>query len=161
MLLDDSFQSMRDDRLFVFLEKTPREDIVPFITFESAPDWMNFRIYALLTRLNLETDVEAFVIRFEGPESGTSVTEGAHNYYHAQLCNEINGIRELTTQFFSDSQLAFNLDAEDAITLVLCMLVSIYGARHVLQKLNGIRSFGLRDQLRRVKALSPDGNRVT
>ena len=70
------------------------------------------------------------------------------------LCRSINGkVSASTPPWIPESQPSFPLDAEDQITLVLCMLTSIYGGAHVLRKLIPSGDRDLLKHIKKVRAL--------
>jgi hypothetical protein len=80
--------------------------------------------------------------RFESPENtpygGEGETEiGAHDYYHAQPIMRLvkalprSALGDSEARWVPESQPAFPLEAENALQLLACTLVTIYGRRHV------------------------------
>ena len=144
---------MRDNRLFLYLEPTRNKKILPLITIHSSDCWIHFRIYALLTLLDDEAKLRALAVRFETDE-GSQQTTGSHDFCHAQLCNSIDGyIFASTPPWLPDSQPSIPVDAENQVSLVLCMLTSLYGGDHVRSKLTGAGDRSLRKHLSEVRAL--------
>ena len=130
--------------------------ILRLLTLQTSNDWVHFRAYVLLTMLDQCDGLQALAIRFEtdeGPQ--TNGVTGSHDFCHAQLCQSINGkTRATTPSWLPESQPALPLDAEDQIGLVLCMLASLYGGRHVVERINTAGDGALRQHLKKVRALS-------
>ena len=80
--------------------------------------------------LNEESELKSLAMRFETDE-GEHQSDGeigSHDFCHAQLCRAITRrIPALTPSWLPDSQPSIPLDAEDQVSLVLCMLTSLYG----------------------------------
>ena len=129
---------MRDDNLYLLLEPTTDKKILPLVTLHSSDKWVHFRVYTLLTMLDEGSRMQALSLRFETGEGNPQCPgEGSHNFCHAQLCNVLNGpIRASTPTWLPDSQPSIPVDADDQISLVLCMLTSLYGGAHVRRKIN-------------------------
>ena len=147
--------AMRDSNLCILLQATKRERMVPLLTFHSSPDWVNFRIYTLLMKRDVKDEFQALAIRYETDEGGTGnrMANGAHDFCHAQLCRSItDNLKATTGDWIPESQPSFPLDACDQVSLVLCMLVSLYGGRCVADKLQNSR---IRNRLNKVRALKP------
>ena len=148
---------LRNQHRFLFLEPIVDKRILPLLTLESSNGWIHFRVYVLLTMLDQCAALQALAIRFETDEGGPNSVgmPGSHDFCHAQLCRHINGNTRATTPgWLPESQPSFPLDAEDQIGLVLCMLTSLYGGRHVLDRLNTTRDSALRQHLKKVRALA-------
>lgn len=147
---------MREQHRFLYLERIEDKRILPLVTLQSSHEWVHFRIYALLTTLDEESELRSIAIRFETDEgnnqSGNPI--GSHDFCHAQLCNQINNsIKDVAPMWIPDSQLAIPLDAENQIGLVLCMLTSLYGGRHVRGRFNQGVDRNLLLHLNEVRAL--------
>ena len=147
--------TLKEDRLFFFLEPVEDHRILPIVTLHSRNDWVEFRIYALLAMIDRNSsNLEVLALRFETDEGeGRSTSDpGSHDFFHAQLCQTIlRGVEATTPAWMPDSQPSFPLDAEDQIQLVLCMLTSVYGGRFVVRKLG--RDPSARSHLNKVRAL--------
>ena len=146
---------MRNEHLFLFLEPIEDKNILPLLTLESSSEWIHFRIYVLLTMLDECAALQAMAIRFETDEGVPQPdgTPGSHDFCHAQLCRCINGNTLATTpSWIPESQPSIPLDADDQVGLVLCMLTSLYGARHVLKRLDRARDRDLREHAKKVRA---------
>lgn len=74
-------------------------------------------------------NVAAIGYRFESPEG-----EGTHHYYHAQLIHDLDQGHSLPCPaWVPTTQPAFALDAENALTLFVCMLIALYGLEYVAE----------------------------
>lgn len=143
---------MKDQHRFVFLRPIEDKNMLPLLTLHTSHEWLHFRIYALLTTLDTEHNLQALAIRFETDEG---VGGGSHDFCHAQLCKSVNRhIREVTSAWIPDSQLAIPLDADDQVSLVLCMLTSLYGGAYVRGKFSPSGDRRLWKYLDNVRALS-------
>ena len=148
--------TMKEQSLYLYLEPIKKRTILPLVTIQSSDEWVHFRIYALLTMLDDNMDIQALAIRFETDESCPDPTGsvGSHDFCHAQLCETIGSVAKATTpEWLPTSQPSFPLDADDQVTLVLCMLTTLYGGAHVRSKLSATGDRSLRDHLDRVRAL--------
>ena len=148
---------LRDQNRFLFLEPVPDKAILPLLTLETSNRWVNFRAYVLLTMLDQCAALQALAIRFETDEGIPQPTgkRGSHDFCHAQLCRSINSTTPATTPIWlPESQPSFPLDAEDHIGLVLCMLTTLYGGRHVIERINTSGDRALRQHLGKVRALA-------
>lgn len=146
---------LRDQHRFLFLEPVVEKKILPLLTLETSNQWVNFRAYVLLTMLDQCDGLQALAIRFEtdeGPQKN-GVT-GSHDFCHAQLCRSVNRTTRATTPcWLPESQPSLPLDAEDQVGVILCMLTSLYGGRHVVRRLNTVGDRDLSKHLRKVRAL--------
>ncbi len=157
LLSGSSDLGLRDQHRFLFLEPVVDKTILPLLTLETSNQWVNFRAYVLLTMLDQCAALQALAIRFETDEGvpQPSGMLGSHDFSHAQLCRYINGnTRATTPSWLPESQPSFPLDAEDQIGLVLCMLTSLYGGRHVFDRLNTTGDRDLRQHLKKVRSLA-------
>ena len=148
--------AMMEQNQFLHLEPTGSKNILPFVTIQSSQNWLHFRIYALLTMLDEKSNLQTIAIRFEtdegGPVSGKKI--GTHDFCHAQLCNWINKhVQVITPLWVPDSQPSIPLDADNQIGLVLCMLASLYGGKHVQSKFYEPADRNLLEHLNSVRAL--------
>ena len=156
MLRNPAGVEMKEHKLVLYLEPIEKERILPLIMIQSDHDWIHFRVYALLAKLNDADNLNSLAIRFETDEGDyrKTGTKGTHDFCHAQLCNTISeSIPVYAPEWLPDSQPSFPLDAEDQVSLVLCMLVSLYGSREVRAKLNGPGIKNLQEHLNKVRAL--------
>lgn len=146
--------TMKSNNLFLWLRPT-REQIVPLMTLESSANWVHFRIYVLITMLDADSALQALALRFETDEGYPDGKIGAHDFCHMQLCRSINQtVRDLSPPWLPETQPSVPLDADDQISLVLCMLVALYGGREVVATLSGPGTGSLlQPHLQRVRAL--------
>lgn len=90
---------------------------------------------ALLQVPEVSGQLQALGLRFETPEEGGDGAESAHNYWHAQVTRgftrerplEDRG-RALCPEWLPDSYPAFPLPATTPAELLVCVLISLYGA---------------------------------
>lgn len=84
-------------------------------------------------------ELQSIGYRFETPEDGD---ESRHHYYHAQLIrsfpNDSPGWCLNCREWLPDTQPAFALDANGPVTLLLCLLVSLYDLHGVDQILRQV-----------------------
>lgn len=146
---------MRKNRRCLILRRTKKENILPIVTFQSSEKWVNFRIYTILIMTNAMCGLESLLIRFETDEGGLQEgSSGAHDFCHAQLCNSIDSsIKASTPSWLPDSQPSFPVDADDQVSLVLCMLTSLYGGSDVRSTIDSSGDRGIRKHLNCVRAL--------
>ena len=146
---------MRDSNLYLLLEPTKDNKILPLVTLYSSDKWVHFRVYALLTMLDEGSKMEVLAIRFETDEGDPErKADGSHDFCHAQLCNVIRGpVKASTPKWIPDSQPSIPVDADDQISLVLCMLTSLYGGAHVRRRIIQSGDVCLRKHLDSVRAL--------
>ena len=157
LLRASSELELRDQSRFLLLEPIVDKMILPLLTLKTSNRWVSFRAYVLLTMLDQYEALQALAIRFETDEGVPQANGGTglHDFCHAQLCRYINDKTRATTQsWLPDSQPSLPLDADDQIGLVLCMLTSLYGSRHVVERLNTTGDKDLRQHLKKVRALS-------
>ena len=157
LLCGSSDIGLRGQHRFLFLEPIVDKKILPLLTLETSNQWVNFRAYVLLTMLDQCDALQALAIRFETDEGlpQTNGVTGSHDFCHAQLCRYINATTRATTpSWLPESQPSLPLDAEDQIGLVLCLLTSLYGGRHVVERLNTTGDRALRQHLKKVRALA-------
>lgn len=125
-----------------FLVLTPpdnEEPMVPVITIRCDFTTMmpEFRVRLALFRIGDGGNLQAVGYRFETPEG-----DGSHDYYHAQFIKELEKGRPRCTlpcpDFFPTTQPAVALDAHDPLTLLICVMVSLYGSDYVRRELRGV-----------------------
>ena len=145
---------LRSQHRFLFLEPVVDKTILPLLTLETSDQWVHFRLYVLLTMLDQGTTLQAFAIRFETDEGGPDSAGmlGSHDFCHAQFCMSINSTTPSTISWLPESQPSFPLDAADQVGLILCMLTTLYGGRHVFERLNATGDNALRQHLKKVRA---------
>jgi hypothetical protein len=121
------FDSSGQNR-YLFLEPIDEgSGIVPVLAFR-----YNFRAHNAELRLQLalfvphENDLAAIGCRFE-----TSEGPGTHDFHHAQLFRGFYGAGgqclPLCPPWLPTSRPAFQLKADDPVTLLVCMVISLYG----------------------------------
>lgn len=150
--------TMKEQNLYLYLEPIKKRNILPLVTIQSSDEWVHFRIYALLTLLDDNMDIKSLAIRFETDEGSPDRTasEGSHDFCHAQFCEAIGSVAKASTpEWLPTSQPSFPLDADNQVSLVLCMLTSLYGGAHVRGKFSASGDKKLIDHLNRVRALKP------
>ena len=148
--------TMMDQQLYLYLEPTEDKKLLPLVTIQSSHSWVHFRIYALLTLLDDSMELQSLAIRFETDERffEQSSSIGSHDFCHAQFCNEIDPVARATTpKWLPTSQPSFPLNADDQVSLVLCMLTSLYGGARVLNRFSAAGDKDLREYLDKVRAL--------
>lgn len=147
---------MRDNFLYLQLELTKDKKTLPLVTMHSTEGWVHFRIYTLLTTLDENSDIQALSIRYETDEGDPQrKKDGSHDFCHAQFCKKISHrICATTPKWLPESQPSIPVDADDQISLVLCMLTSLYGGAYVRRRINdsGLKNIG--KHLNKVRALS-------
>lgn len=150
---------MRKNRRCLILRRTTKENILPIVTIQSSEKWVHFSIYTILIMTNEVCDFESLLIRFETDERRLqNGSAGAHDFYHAQLCNSIDSrIKASTPPWLPDSQPSFPMDADDQISLVLCMLISLYGGSEVRSTIDSSGDRTIRKHLDYVRALRDRG----
>ena len=139
--------------LCVVLEAIEDPRIFPLLILRSSQRWVHFRIYTMLWTADHCSELQSLAIRFETDEGDpeTDKARGAHDFCHAQLCASIAQNLDATTPSWTpESQPSYPLDAEDQVSLVLCMLVSMYGGRRVAKRLSDL---GMQQRLEKVRAL--------
>lgn len=153
LLTRSSDVDLKSQDRFLFLEPVAN-NMIPLLTLKTSDDWVHFRAYVLLAMLDQDNELQALAIRFETDEGErqTNGTIGSHDFCHAQLCRSIGAKRATTEDWLPESQPSFPLDARDQVGLVLCMLTSLYGGRHVVRQFPGDKH--LRKHLDKVRALA-------
>lgn len=133
---------------YLLLEPTKKDYMLPLVTLHSCEEWIHFRVYTMLTKRHGAKGVESVALRFE-----TNEGSGAHDYCHAQMCRSIGKHSATNSSWLPQSEPAFPLDAGDQVSLVLCLLTSLYGGRIVLSRLKGANIDGIDTHLKHVRAL--------
>lgn len=154
MMTKETEVRMQEINKFLHLEPTS-ENIYPLVTIQSSGEWRHFTLYTLLAMPDDMKKLKSLAFRFETDEGeGT----GSHDFCHAQLCININRqIRNVSPSWFPESQPSFPLDAKNHISLVLCMLTTIYGGKKVFDTLDKSGNDRVRKQLNDVRALRNAG----
>ena len=145
---------------FLWLEPTDDKKMLPLLTLSSTDKLVHFRLYALLMRLDHNSRLQSLAMRFETSEGdmGLDHKAGMHDFCHAQFCNSIDpDIKPTTPAWIPDSQPSIPLDADNQVTLVLCMLISLYGGAYVYDKLSQSGDGTVLKQMQRVRALNYAG----
>lgn len=135
---------------YLLLEPTRRDSLLPLVTLQSSHEWRHFRIYTLLAKKHGASSVASIALRFETDEGSGG---GSHDYCHVQICRSIGRHPATNSSWLPESEPAFPLDADNQVSLVLCLLTSLYGGRSVLSKLQGAGIDGINTHLRHVRAL--------
>jgi hypothetical protein len=119
-------------RAFVYLERVPRGLPVlwPVLAFEAdrASQQLKVRValfYEEEDTVSGESQLRAIGWRFEPPEDA----DGAHSYYHAQPIIAWERDSDYLPRYGSvnDNYPAFPLLAQDSISLLVAVLVALYG----------------------------------
>jgi hypothetical protein len=121
-------RSYRSSGECIFLEPIERENwSLPVLTiaheFENSRQELRFQVG--LFQILDDGKVVGIGFRFESPEG-----VGLHNYYHAQLFSAYAGSGPRLSgcpDWIPVSHPALALDARNSATLLVCMLVSLYG----------------------------------
>lgn len=151
---DGSELGLRDQYRFLYLEPVEMT-MLPLLTLETSDQWVHFRVYVLLTKLDQCAELQCLAIRFETDEGGLDSDHGSHDFCHAQFCKRINDTPlPKVPEWIPDSQPSFPLDAENQVGLVLCMLTSLYGGRRVFDKLNTTGDPVIREHMKNVRAFA-------
>ncbi len=149
---------MKDDDQFLKLEPIQCEDILPIVTLQGSDQWVHFRIYVLLVSLDENSDLRILGLRFETDEGDydTEAKRGKHDFCHMQFCQSLSKLIPcLDPSWLPESQPSIPLDADCQVSLVLCMLVSLYGRKEVKKRLSDAGHRGLCKYLCKVRALRP------
>lgn len=144
--LHDVFDCLEHQKFLILEPIHSGEWMLPVLSFRydfrrSHPDFRLRLALFLFEKIEQKDELRAIGYRFESPEG-----EGIHHYYHAQ------GIREFAKNidrwripcpgWLPTKQPAFALDANSPLTLVACILISLYG-RGVISKLRQARFWNL------------------
>jgi len=119
-----------DRRKVLFLEPiTGSRCMVPILSLRydfsrSIPE-VGFRLALFL--FDETKGLAALGYRFESPQG-----EGTHHYYHAQPIRDLDWGHSLPCPaWLPTTQPAFALDAKNALTLLVCLLITLYGLEYV------------------------------
>jgi len=115
---------------YVFLEPINEGGgIVPMLSFryDFRPNRAELRLRVALFVPDGNSGVAAIGCRFEPPEG-----PGTHDYFHAQMFREFKGASRglclpACPAWLPCSRPAFHLKAHDAVTLLISMVISLYG----------------------------------
>ena len=145
-----------NQKRYLLLEPAENKKIFPLLTLRSSGELTHFRLYALLVMLDKQSKLQSLAIRFETDEGDPDHDHGvgSHDFCHAQLCNYIDDeIWATTPEWIPVSQPSIPLDADNQVGLVLCMLTSLYGGAHVVDKLTEPGDITIIEHLQRIRAL--------
>ena len=127
----DSFNSLNHKKFLIFEPVRVGSWMLPVLSFgydfrRSHPEfWIRLALF-LFEELDQNNELRAVGYRFESPEG-----EGIHHYYHAQLIRAFDKNNEQwripCPGWLPTKQPAFALDAHSPVTLVACILISLYG----------------------------------
>jgi hypothetical protein len=115
------------------------KDFVPILSLKANLDEhrQEFRLRVMLVCQSEEGVLYGIGFRLEGPEGDAAIDvggEGHHDFYHAQLIKGFGkqqpGIPIKTPEWLPCSQPSFPLLANDPLTLVICLLLTLYGKKH-------------------------------
>ncbi|MBE7468416.1 MAG: hypothetical protein HS114_04700 [Anaerolineales bacterium] len=120
------------------------QEFIPFLKLkcELGEDINSMRLYVLLARLNKEDrKLYGIAFRFECPENeqyrrkendkSIEAKEGIHDFYHAQLITGISyGPPIEISNWLPVTQPSFPLLADDPLTLVFALLMTLYGKKY-------------------------------
>lgn len=123
--------------------------LVPYLylkAWKQSPIWC-WRLYVLFFTTK-HTGFQGFAIRFESPEKcfqeqGEQGGDGSHDFFHAQLCQQVDDIPLKAPAWLPVTQPSFFLKAQNGLDLLFNMLVSIYswgeGEKLLKDVKNGLR----------------------
>jgi hypothetical protein len=134
-------------RAFVYAEVVPRGSPVlwPVLAFAADKASRNLKIRAALFHESPDTAARAGPVavgwRFEPPEGSgaTGCPEGSHSYYHAQPISSWDKSERNRLPVYgviNQSQPAFPLIAEGSVSLLVGVLVSLYGKTRAVDLLS-------------------------
>ncbi len=114
---------------YVYLTPTLRDKMIPILSFSyswnSSMPQVSLRVGLFL--FDSQKNLAAIGYRFESPHG-----LGEHHFYHAQLIRTFG--QDLFPQcpdWLPERQPSFALDASDPITLIICLLISLYGFDYI------------------------------
>lgn len=144
-----SFSTLNSQE-YIFLKPPEGEAVLPVIGID-ALDWRHFQVCLALFLLDASSDIHAIGMRFETAHGNG----GAHDFCHAQFVRSFrNNQPDLPTPpWIPVTQPSIPIDAEDNIGLILCVLVSIYGAVEAWRVLAGDPIVGLKSHMSNLRAL--------
>lgn len=155
MLLNYEDVCMVNKKMFLALKPTEDRKVFPLVALQSEREWHKLSIYVLLAKLDDDSHLRSMALRYESPEgmSGVECQPSTHGFYHVQMCRKFRGVKRFVApSWVPDSQPSVPLDAEDTVSLILCLLVSLYGSREVKKALP---DEDLREHLEKLRALRP------
>ena len=146
--------NLRDQDRYFVLELPENKRFLPFVTLQSTDDWVHFRIYVLLAAFDNDSRIRGVAFRYETDEGEDG--SGKHDFCHAQLCRKISRYgKEVTPFWMLESDPTVPLEAKNQVSLVLCMLTSIYGRQSVLEKFYGTDG-KVWEEMKTIRALRPN-----
>lgn len=156
--LQQEVEMLSDNRV-LHLEPSEDNRILPLLILQSKDGWVHLSLYTLLLMLDEDSELKSVALRFETDESqAPTAIVGKHDFCHAQFCRRINArTHALTPGWLPDSQPSIPLDADDQVTLVLCMLVSLYGGRYVVDRVTKLGNKNLLEHMKKLRALKHPG----
>lgn len=128
---DGAFDSLDSGQFLILEPSSLGSPMIPVLSFSydfhrSHPEFRLRLALFLFDELDKKDKLRAVGYRFESPEG-----EGIHHFYHAQI---IRAFKKNTEQWrlpgpdwLPTKQPAFALDACSPVTLIVCLLISIYG----------------------------------
>lgn len=130
-----------DERKYLYLPalKENNKDFVPVLSLKANLDEhrQEFRLRVMLICRGDEGNLCGIGFRLEGSEGDAVVDdggEGHHDFYHAQLIKSFKkhemGLSIETPEWLPCEQPSFPLLANDPLTLVVCLLLTLYGKKH-------------------------------
>lgn len=137
-LLQESPRRFCTDHRYIFLEPVLKPDrMLPVmaLNYDFGKKVPELKLRLTLFHLH-KGQLHAFGLRFETPESNDN-----HKYYHAQLIKPPSGFTSSggSQRWLPETQPCLVLHAEDEISLLACLLVSLYGleyAKRLLRESN-------------------------
>ena len=119
-----------DDTFFLMPRDRRNSNRISLLRVVARENLSEFRLY-VLTLLRADEGVKQISFRFEGPESVAqgADTVGRHDFWHAQPTRDlrgaagIEGLPDWVPQDFP----AFPLDAKDAPSVAVSMMIAVYG----------------------------------
>lgn len=133
---DELHVNFYDERKYLYLPalKEDNKDFVPVLSLKaefSDGEMKEFRLRVMLVSQNDDGELRGLGFRLEAPEGSG---HGRHDFYHAQLIKGFEkhemGLSIKTPQWLPCSQPSFPLLANDPLTLVICLLLTLYGKKY-------------------------------
>ena len=103
-----------------------------------------FRVMLICLKNNKTID-EFYGLGFRMETPGSNVNDGIHDFYHAQLVRKLdsklkNKLQITCPNWIPDSQPSFPLPADCPVTLLFCLIVTLYGKTYCRQFLEEHKS---------------------
>lgn len=140
------------------LEKNP--EFVPILSLQCSLDetGTNAKLRVMLVSPNGEKEkLHGIGFRLESPHGDEGDEEdggnelGRHGFYHAQLIRSLGyGPPVECPSWLPETQPSFPLTADDPVTLVLCLLLSLYGKKYCWTFYTEHQIFDLKSHLDRL-----------